>query len=53
MMDVDQPIAQIAAAMAEPARARILCALMDGRAYTATELAVVADTASSTASAHL
>lgn len=52
-MDVDQPIAQIAAAMAEPARARILCALMDGRAYTATELAAVADTASSTASAHL
>lgn len=52
-MDVDQSIAQIAAAMAEPARARILCALMDGRTYTATELAAVADTASSTASAHL
>lgn len=53
MMDVDQALAGIASAMAEPARARILCALMDGRAYTATELSVVADTASSTASAHL
>ncbi len=53
MMDVEQQVAQIAAAIAEPARARILCALMDGRAYTATELAAIADTASSTASAHL
>lgn len=51
--DVNQAIAQIAAAIAEPARARMLCALMDGRAYTATELATVADTAASTASAHL
>lgn len=53
IMDVEQQIARIAAAIAEPARARMLCALMDGRAYTATELAAVADTASSTASAHL
>lgn len=53
MMDVEQQIAKIAAAIAEPARARMLCALMDGRAYTATELAAIADTASSTASAHL
>ena len=51
--DVNQAIAQIAAAIAEPARARILCALMDGRAYTATELAMVSETATSTASAHL
>lgn len=51
--DVNQAIAQIAAAIAEPTRARMLCALMDGRAYTATELATVADTAASTASAHL
>lgn len=53
MMDVEQQVAKIAAAIAEPARARMLCALMDGRAYTATELAAIADIASSTASAHL
>jgi len=51
--DVNQAVAQIAAAIAEPTRARMLCALMDGRAYTATELAMVAETAASTASAHL
>jgi len=53
MMDVEQQVAKIAAAIAEPTRARMLCALMDGRAYTATELAAIADIASSTASAHL
>ena len=43
----------IAAAIGEPARARILYCLMDGRARTSTELAVVAEVSSSTASAHL
>lgn len=52
-MHVDHQITKLAAAIAEPARARMLCALMDGRAYTATELATIAETAASTASAHL
>jgi DNA-binding transcriptional ArsR family regulator len=43
----------IAAAIGEPARARILYGLMDGRARTSTELAVVAEVSPSTASAHL
>jgi len=43
----------IAAAIGEPARARMLFSLMDGHARTSTELAVVADVSPSTASAHL
>ena len=46
-------LAQLAAAIAEPARARMLCSLLDGHARTATELAAVAEVAASTASAHL
>lgn len=49
----DQALAQVAASMAEPVRARMLCCLMDGHARTATELAVVGEVAPSTASAHL
>jgi len=49
----DDHLARIAGAMAEPARARMLCSLMDGHARTATELAAVAGVAASTASAHL
>lgn len=49
----DEALAQLAASMAEPARARMLCCLMDGHARTATELAAVAEVAASTASAHL
>jgi DNA-binding transcriptional ArsR family regulator len=45
--------AGVAAAIGEPARARILYCLMDGQARTSTELSVVADVAPSTASAHL
>jgi len=52
-MDADQGIAAVAAAIAEPARARMLCTLLDGRARTATELAAVAEVTASTASAHL
>jgi DNA-binding transcriptional ArsR family regulator len=54
-MDVDhhQAASGIAAAIGEPARARILYCLMDGRARTSTELAVVAEVSPSTASAHL
>ncbi|WP_455820671.1 ArsR/SmtB family transcription factor [Pseudomonas cerasi] len=43
----------IAAALADASRVKILSALMDGRAWTATELSAVADVASSTASGHL
>lgn len=44
---------RIAAAIGEPARARMLFCLLDGHARTSTELAAVADVATSTASAHL
>jgi DNA-binding transcriptional ArsR family regulator len=46
-------IADIASAIGEPARARMLSSLMDGRARTATELAVIAGVSASTASVHL
>ncbi len=46
-------LAQTAAAIADKTRATMLCALMDGRAYTATELSALADVAASTASSHL
>lgn len=46
-------ISRIAAAIGEPARARILYCLMDGHARTSTELAAVAEVSPSTASAHL
>lgn len=49
----DERLAAVAAAIAEPARARMLCHLLDGRARTATELAALAGVAASTASAHL
>jgi DNA-binding transcriptional ArsR family regulator len=45
--------ARIAAAIGEPARARMLYCLMDNRARTSTELAVVAEVSPSTASVHL
>ena len=49
----DTALAEIAQSMAEPARARMLCSLMDGHARTATELAAVGEVGASTASAHL
>ena len=49
----DTDVSSIAAAIGEPARARMLYCLADGRARTSTELAVVADISASTASAHL
>lgn len=51
--DSDVAVSRIAAAIGEPARARILYCLMDGRARTSTELAVVAGVTPSTASVHL
>jgi DNA-binding transcriptional ArsR family regulator len=46
-------VSSIASAIGEPARARMLYCLLDGRARTSTELAVVADVTPSTASVHL
>jgi len=45
----DSTVAGIAAAIGEPARARMLFCLMDGCARTSTELSVVADVSPSTA----
>jgi DNA-binding transcriptional ArsR family regulator len=50
---VDAYLSGVAGAIAEPARTRMLCCLMDGRARTSTELAVVAGVSPSTASVHL
>jgi DNA-binding transcriptional ArsR family regulator len=56
-MDVEDhdetAVSRIAAAIGEPARARMLYCLLDGHARTSTELAVVADVSPSTASVHL
>src|SRR5580658_1013853 len=49
----DAPVSRIAAAIAEPARTKMLLCLMDGRARTSTELAIVAEVSPSTASVHL
>ncbi len=54
-MDVDCAeisLAEVAGAIADPARSRMLCSLLDGRARTATELAAVADVTASMASNH-
>jgi len=49
----DVAVSRIAAAIGEPARARMLFSLVDGHARTSTELAIVADVSPSTASVHL
>lgn len=50
---LDGGLALAAGAVADRTRARMLCALMDGRAYTATEMSLVGGISASTASAHL
>lgn len=49
----DATVCRIAAAIGEPARARMLYQLVDGHARTSTELAVIAEVSPSTASVHL
>lgn len=49
----DMAASRIASAIGEPARARMLYCLMDNRARTSTELAVIAEVSPSTASVHL
>jgi DNA-binding transcriptional ArsR family regulator len=51
--DPDSAVSRIAAAIGEPARARMLYSLVDGHARTSTELAIAAEVSPSTASAHL
>ena len=51
--DTDRAVSNIASAIGEPARARMLYCLMDNHARTSTELAVVAEVSPSTASVHL
>jgi DNA-binding transcriptional ArsR family regulator len=46
-------IAEVAALVGDPARANILCALLGGRALTATELSCVAGVSPQTTSGHL
>ena len=46
-------MAAVAALVGDPARANILCALVDGRAFTAGELAYAAHVSPQTASGHL
>jgi DNA-binding transcriptional ArsR family regulator len=52
-MDIDVVRCNIAGAIGEPARARILSCLLDGRSRTSTELAAVAGVSPSTTSVHL
>ena len=52
-LQVDHSVSNIAAAIGEPARARMLYSLLDGRARTSTELAVIGQVSASTASVHL
>jgi len=52
-MAVQPNFSAVAALVADPTRGRMLGVLMDGRARTATELALEGDVAPSTASAHL
>jgi DNA-binding transcriptional ArsR family regulator len=49
----DDAVSRIAAAIAEPARTRMLYCLSDGRGRTSTELAMLAGVTPSTASGHL
>lgn len=51
--DADAALVRLGAALGEPARARMLVALLDGRARASTELALAAGVGPSTASVHL
>ncbi len=52
-MSTAPQLAEVAALVGDPARANILCALLGGRALTATELAVAAGVSPQTTSGHL
>src|SRR5579864_7179671 len=50
---MENQFSHITSLIGDPVRAKILWALLDGRAYTATELAVYADTTPQNISMHL
>jgi DNA-binding transcriptional ArsR family regulator len=50
---LDDAVSRIAGAIGEPARTRMLHSLLDGRARTGTELAIMGQVSASTASLHL
>ena len=50
---LETAMAMVASALSASSRVSILCALMDGRAWTATELSTVAEVSASTTSGHL
>jgi DNA-binding transcriptional ArsR family regulator len=52
-MNANAPFLSVASLIGEPARAKMLWNLLDGRAYTAGELAAAADISSTSASNHL
>jgi DNA-binding transcriptional ArsR family regulator len=52
-MNVEEKFVSISSLLCEPTRARMLWNLLDGRAYTASELSIVADTSPTSASNHL
>lgn len=52
-MDFGVHLAEVGALVGDPARANIMCALLDGRALTAKELAYAAHVSPQTASGHL
>jgi len=52
-MDAEDKFVSIAALICEPTRAKMLWNLLDGRAFTASELSVVADISPTSASNHL
>jgi DNA-binding transcriptional ArsR family regulator len=52
-MQAAPQMAEVASLVGDPARANILCALLDGRALTATELACAAGVSPQTTSGHL
>lgn len=53
MMEAEGKFILIAALICEPARAKMMWDLLDGRAYTASELSVSADISATSASNHL
>lgn len=52
-MEAEEQFVNIAGLICEPARAKMLWNLLDGRAYTATELSAAADISTTAASNHL
>jgi DNA-binding transcriptional ArsR family regulator len=52
-MSDENKFVELSALICEPARAKMLWTLLDGRSYTASELSVVADVSSTSASNHL